>query len=184
MTSTKEPSQKDRTLFVINFDERTTEDILYELFLQSGPIETIVRKPDRNGQLIALITYKNIESVDYAIKLFNDLYLFGQRLKVNLSQNGTRDSMGARDSPKQQNGQLLDIQQTMSRGRSLDHFAQIPPQFTNPPILMENNFNNSNLHRHRSTHETHKRSFKQSSSYHSQNDYRSRSRSPRHKKRR
>jgi RNA recognition motif-containing protein len=29
-----EATQKERTIFVINFDEKCTEDILYELFLQ------------------------------------------------------------------------------------------------------------------------------------------------------
>jgi hypothetical protein len=45
-----------------------------------------VRKTDRNGSLIGLITYKHIESVDYSIKLLNTIALFGQRLKVMPSQ--------------------------------------------------------------------------------------------------
>ena len=33
-TKRPEPENKDRTLFCINIDQRCTEDILYELFLQ------------------------------------------------------------------------------------------------------------------------------------------------------
>ncbi|RNA30385.1 RNA-binding 7 [Brachionus plicatilis] len=81
-------SQKDRTLFCINIDQNCSEDILYELFLQVGPIDNIVRKADRNGNIIALITYKHIESCDYAIRLFNGIKLFNQSLKVQQSQPG------------------------------------------------------------------------------------------------
>ncbi len=83
-------NSKDRTLFCINIDQRCTEDILFELFLQAGPIDNLIRKPDRNGNIIALVTYKHLESVDYAIKLFDKILLFGQRLKVQLSQINTK----------------------------------------------------------------------------------------------
>lgn len=94
-------AQKDRTLFCINIDQRCTEDIIFELFLQAGPIENIIRKPDRNGNLIALITYKHLESCDYAIKLFNGINLFNQPLKVQFSQNSltSRGSMSNLNTP-------------------------------------------------------------------------------------
>lgn len=80
-------AHKDRTLFCINIDEKCTEDILYELFLQVGPIDNIIRKADRNGNIISLVTYKHIESCEYAIKLFNGINLFNQSLKVQFCQN-------------------------------------------------------------------------------------------------
>jgi RNA recognition motif-containing protein len=94
-------AQKERTLFCINIDQRCTEDIIFELFLQAGPIENIVRKPDRNGNLIALITYKHLVSCDYAIKLFNGISLFNQPLKVQFSQNSltSRGSMSNLNTP-------------------------------------------------------------------------------------
>jgi len=87
-----EATQKERTIFVINFDEKCTEDILYELFLQAGPIDSIVRKADKNGHLIALATFKHIESVDYAVNLFNNILLFSQKLKVQHSQKTASQS--------------------------------------------------------------------------------------------
>lgn len=89
-TSIKEQliqSQKDRTLFCINIDPKCTEDILYELFLQVGPIDNLNRKEDRNGKIIALVTYKHLESCEYAVKLFNGISLFNQELRVRFSQN-------------------------------------------------------------------------------------------------
>lgn len=82
-------SEKDRTLFCINIDQKCSEDILYELFLQAGPLDNIVRKNDRNGKLICLITYKYQESCDYAIQLLNGIKLYGQSLKVQQSQQNT-----------------------------------------------------------------------------------------------
>lgn len=81
-----QPDNKERTLFCINIDQKCSEDILYELFLQAGPIENIIRKEDRNGHLICLIVYKHAQSCDYAIKIFNGITLFNQSLKVQLSQ--------------------------------------------------------------------------------------------------
>ncbi|CAF0968498.1 unnamed protein product [Brachionus calyciflorus] len=83
-------SQKERTLFCINIDQNCSEDILYELFLQVGPIDNIIRKADRNGNIIALVTYKHVESCEYAIKLFNGIKLFNQSLKVQQSQTGNQ----------------------------------------------------------------------------------------------
>lgn len=84
--SENQPDNKDRTLFCINIDAKCSEDILYELFLQAGPIEQIKRKEDKNGNLICLITYKHAVSCDYAINIFNGISLFGTALKVQLSQ--------------------------------------------------------------------------------------------------
>jgi RNA-binding protein 7 len=80
------PDNKDRTLFCINIDTKCTEDILYELFLQAGPLENIIRKEDRNGNLICLIIYKHAQSCEYALNLFNGIQLFNMSLKVQLSQ--------------------------------------------------------------------------------------------------
>lgn len=84
--SDNQPDNKDRTLFCINIEAKCSEDILYELFLQAGPIEKIIRKEDKNGNLICLITYKHAVSCDYAIKIFNGISLFGMPMKVQLSQ--------------------------------------------------------------------------------------------------
>lgn len=69
---------------------------MIDFFFQAGPIDNIVRKADRNGNIIALITYKHIESCDYAIRLFNGIKLFNQSLKVQQSQPGGQ--VGAKGS--------------------------------------------------------------------------------------
>ena len=104
----QQQEQKERTLFCINIDSRTTEEILYELFLQvkkkhsfhslsflililiiilykAGPIDNVVRKPDKKGNIFCLITFKYVDSCDYAIKLFNGINIYGKSLKVQQS---------------------------------------------------------------------------------------------------
>jgi len=112
-----EPENKDRTLFCINIDQRCTEDILYELFLQAGPLENIIRKEDRNGNLICLIIYKHIESCDYAIKLFNGITLFNTSLKVQQSQAGGQGQQQKRPVPSQNNYANLNERNDRDRNR-------------------------------------------------------------------
>jgi hypothetical protein len=59
---------------------------------QAGPIDSIVRKSDKNGHLIALVTFKHVESVDYAVSLFNNILLFSLKLKVQHSQKTASQS--------------------------------------------------------------------------------------------
>ena len=129
----------------------------------------MVRKPDRNGNIIALITYKHIESVDYSIKLFDKILLFGQRLKVQLSNINQKvpatiaaTSGAAADhststsnttSPNLANGYQKPYSRTQSydsitnirnhQPASMMHAPIIPPQFMqnmNGPLSMPLNF--------------------------------------------
>lgn len=129
-------SQKERTLFCINIDQRATEEILYELFLQAGPIENVIRKPDRNGKLFSLITYKYIESCDYAIKLFNGINIFNQSLKVQQSvpNSGNAAQQFVPPPPnhyQQQMQQPQYQQQNRARHQSMDPRAMMPNSLNN-----------------------------------------------------
>lgn len=48
-----------------------------------------MRKADKNGNLICLITYKHIQSCEYAISLFNGIKLFDKELKVKPSDSSS-----------------------------------------------------------------------------------------------
>lgn len=108
----EQPDNKDRTLFCINIDKRCTEDILYELFLQAGPIENIIRKEDRNGNLICLIIYKYAESCEYAINILNGITLFNMSLKVQQSQ---QPGQGGGQSRRQSTNNYQNIRESSSR---------------------------------------------------------------------
>ena len=77
---------EDFTLFVGNLDFCVTEEILYELFLQAGPLKRVkipidyrTKKPHKFG----FVTFKHICSVNYAISLLNGIKLFNSNLAVS-----------------------------------------------------------------------------------------------------
>lgn len=61
-------NKKDRTLFVSMIHESVTDDDLYELLSQAGPIEKIILKQNRDGTpLHALVIFRNVESVVFSM---------------------------------------------------------------------------------------------------------------------
>lgn len=89
----------------------------------------MIRKEDRNGNLICLIIYKHIKSCDYAVKIFNGITLFNMSLKVQLSQApGTRPTPApnnyANSSNKDRRRMSLDQNAYISSPNS----AMLPPQ--------------------------------------------------------
>ena len=138
-------AQKERTLFCINIDQRCTEDIIFELFLQAGPIENLVRKPDRNGNLIALITYKHLESCDYAIKLFNGISLFNQPLKVQFSQNSltSRGSMSNLNTPNTRENVINNYSNLNNKSNSDSNNLQTPNSNNRNRMRQQIDMNNS-----------------------------------------
>lgn len=86
--------------------------------LKAGPLENIIRKEDRNGNLICLIIYKHVQSCDYAIKLFNGITLFNTSLKVQQSQTpGAPGSQNKRPAPTQSNYANLNDRSERDRAR-------------------------------------------------------------------
>lgn len=80
---------EDYTVFVGNLDSKVTEEILYELFLQAGPLKSVkipldfhTKKPQRYG----FVTYKHVVSVKYAIDLLNQLTLFNSPLQLSVKK--------------------------------------------------------------------------------------------------
>lgn len=72
-------------LHLTRLDKRVTEEILFELFLQAGPVRDVRIITDRTGQSrgYAFVEYDDDVSATYACELLNDLLLFGTPLKVS-----------------------------------------------------------------------------------------------------
>ena len=85
-----------------------------------------MRKQDRNGHLICLITYKHLATCEYAIKLFNGINLFGQPLKVQQSQQGgslnRSDSLTNKTFPQQQQ----QLANRLNRNNSENQISPLP----------------------------------------------------------
>uniref|UniRef100_A0A8B9QFJ1 Splicing regulator RBM11 n=1 Tax=Apteryx owenii TaxID=8824 RepID=A0A8B9QFJ1_APTOW len=84
MSSPGRAGEADRTLFVGNLESRVREEILYELFLQAGPLIKVTICKDKEGKpkSFGFVCFKHTESVPYAIALLNGIRLYGRPIKV------------------------------------------------------------------------------------------------------
>ncbi|XP_053977916.1 splicing regulator RBM11 [Hylaeus anthracinus] len=103
-----------RTLWCGNLSEKVTEEILYELFLQGGPVQKVTIPKDRDGKqrTYGFVTYKHIDSVSYALNLFNGTMLFNRPLSMS-----TRNNI-----------EVPQITNSQSHSLNLDHLLQLGQQ--------------------------------------------------------
>lgn len=82
--SEEEDDDEKRTIFCANLDLKVTEEILYEVFLQAGPIESVRIPKDHLGRqkTFGFITYVHKCTVPYALKLLAGLSLFRKCLTI------------------------------------------------------------------------------------------------------
>ncbi|EDW39937.1 GL13956 [Drosophila persimilis] len=83
-----EDDDEQRTLFCGNLDQRVTEEILYEVFVQAGPIEGVRIPSDNTGRQrnFGFVIYQRISAVPFALELYQGLELFQK--KVTIKQQG------------------------------------------------------------------------------------------------
>ncbi|XP_069470629.1 RNA-binding protein 7 [Ambystoma mexicanum] len=97
-------SEADRTLFVGNLDPRVTEELMFELFLQAGPVIKVKIPKDKDGKTknFAFVNFKHEESVPYAMNLLLGTKLFGRPLKIQFrsgSSHGSQNGGNVGHSP-------------------------------------------------------------------------------------
>ncbi|KAK7871632.1 hypothetical protein R5R35_001819 [Gryllus longicercus] len=83
--------EDSRTIWCGNLSENVSEEILYELFLQAGPLQSVRIPKSREGKQRAFgfVTYKHECSVPYALALFEGTELFRKELRLQ-SRNPDR----------------------------------------------------------------------------------------------
>lgn len=103
-----------RTVWCGNLSERVTEEILYELFLQGGPVQRVIIPKDRDGRQrpYGFITYKHINSVKYALDLFDGTILFNRPLSMGTKKNAESSNITNTQDPMSINS-LLELGQQM-----------------------------------------------------------------------
>jgi splicing factor 3B subunit 4 len=77
---------KDKTIYIGNLDERVTDALIYELFIQMGRIQSIHLPKDRVTQThqgFGFVAYHTEEDAEYAAKVLNQIRLFGKPMRVN-----------------------------------------------------------------------------------------------------
>ncbi|KAF4098151.1 RNA binding motif protein 11 [Onychostoma macrolepis] len=76
---------QDKTILVGNIHSCVTEEILFELFLQAGPVDEV--RIFREGQY-GCVYYKHAEAVPYAVALLNGIWLYGQPIRLQRKTDG------------------------------------------------------------------------------------------------
>jgi len=107
-TSSSRPNDdSERTLYIGNLHENVTDDLLYELFLQAGPLQGPVKTVKVEGKSpFAFVLYQHEESVPYAIALLNGIRLFDKALQVK-ARSGTQQAKRIDEAYKKQREQTF-----------------------------------------------------------------------------
>lgn len=79
MAKIRDGDRARKTLYVTGYDrKRTTKDLLRELFTQGGPVVDITMFDTH-----AYVLFQHEESVPYCLALFNDVEMFGSKLRMS-----------------------------------------------------------------------------------------------------
>ncbi|KAF7988542.1 hypothetical protein HCN44_001115 [Aphidius gifuensis] len=80
--------EDSRTIYCGNLSSKCTEEILYELFMQAGPLEKVNIPKDRDGNIktFGFITFKHKKSVPYAVELFEGTNLYNRQMSIKPRQ--------------------------------------------------------------------------------------------------
>jgi splicing factor 3B subunit 4 len=90
---------QEATLYIGNCEEQVTEELVWELFLQCGPVVSVQMPKDKvtgqhNGY--GFVEFKSEEDADYAIKIMHMTKLYSKPIKVNkASQDKRTQEVGA-----------------------------------------------------------------------------------------
>ncbi|XP_014666609.1 PREDICTED: RNA-binding protein 7-like [Priapulus caudatus] len=89
-------SDKDkRTIWCGNLAKDVTEELLFELFLQAGPLESVrIPKDKESGQNrpFGFVTFRDDVSVPYTLDLFSGISLEGRMLRLQSRGGGGQQS--------------------------------------------------------------------------------------------
>ena len=90
---------QDATVYVGNLDQRVHEELVWELFIQVGPVVNVHMPRDKvsnEHQGYGFVEFRNEEDADYAIKIMHMIKLYGKPIKVNkASQDKKSQDIGA-----------------------------------------------------------------------------------------
>uniref|UniRef100_A0A8C7AWE2 RRM domain-containing protein n=1 Tax=Neovison vison TaxID=452646 RepID=A0A8C7AWE2_NEOVI len=89
-------AEADRTLFVSNLETKVTEELLFELFHQAGPVVKVKIPKDKDGKpkQFAFVNFKHEVSVPYAMNLLNGIKLFRSHASQDVSLSYPQHHVG------------------------------------------------------------------------------------------
>ena len=79
---------QDATIYVGGLDEKVNEALLWELFVQAGPVVNVHMPKDRvtmQHQGYGFVEFLSEDDADYSIKIMNMIKLFGKPVTANVA---------------------------------------------------------------------------------------------------
>ncbi|XP_071702638.1 uncharacterized protein [Rutidosis leptorrhynchoides] len=131
---------QDATAYVGNLDPQATEELLWELFVQAGPVVNVYVPKDRVTNLhqgYGFVEFRSEEDADYAIKVLNMIKLYGKPIRVNkASQDKKSLDVGA-------NLFVGNLDPDVDEKLLYDTFSAFGVIVTNPKIMRDPDTGNS-----------------------------------------
>ena len=92
-----EDRNPDATIYVGSLEPRVTEELLWELFLQCAPVLSVHFPRDRvtneHGGF-GFVEFRNETDAEYAIRIMNNVRLFGRAIRANKASAELGGGMG------------------------------------------------------------------------------------------
>ena len=126
----------DATLYVGNLDIQMDERLLWELFVQVGPVQTVYVPKDRvsaSHQGYAFVEMKREEDCEYAVKVLNMIKVFGKPMRVN---KATQDKEGRHGGDQGVGANLFvgNLEQDIDEKMLYDTFSAFGSVITAPKV--------------------------------------------------
>ena len=110
----RKPNEAERnvnaSLYFGNLDPQVTEVLMYELFIQFGPVRSLNMPKDRvlkTHQGFGFVEFKNIADADYVVNILRGIRLYGKLLRLKKSLSSKNDPEGATGGENGSN--LIDV---------------------------------------------------------------------------
>lgn len=131
---------QEATVYAGNLDPQVTEELLWELFVQAGPVVNVYVPKDRVTNLhqgYGFVEFRSEEDADYAIKILNMIKLYGKPIRVNkASQDKKSLDVGA-------NLFIGNLDPDVDEKLLYDTFSAFGVIVTNPKIMRDPETGNS-----------------------------------------
>ncbi|KAJ3682097.1 hypothetical protein LUZ60_014670 [Juncus effusus] len=125
---------QEATTYVGNLDSQVGEELLWELFVQAGPVVNVYVPKDRVTNLhqgYGFVEFRSEEDADYAIKILNMIKLYGKPIRVNkASQDKKSLDVGA-------NLFIGNLDSDVDEKLLYDTFSAFGVIVTNPKIMRD-----------------------------------------------
>ncbi|KAJ2654740.1 Spliceosome-associated protein 49, partial [Coemansia sp. RSA 1199] len=84
---------QDASIYVGNLDDRVTDELLWELMVQAGPVVSVHLPKDRvtqSTQGYGFVEFQTEADAQYAVQVMNMVKLFGKAMRINMSAQDRR----------------------------------------------------------------------------------------------